>query len=356
MLLALLAVLTIAAIAVSVRTDHAARVATTTPVHRGNPYGAPSYAFGGYSLDEPTTEISAQWRVPAISNISPGGDASTWIAVEDDQRQFIQLGTTENRYENAVPLYGVFWSDVTVNFHPQQLVSVDPGDLITFTMVQVARGWRLSFDDVTDGTPETITVPYGRGSNFDTAQWIQEDPTIGGPAHHIPYPVIAPTTFTHLTLDNSSPRFQLDDGSVLSTADGVYMIPTLPAHDQFSFRDAAGPTRQYLQDVFAYDAALYPFRVDLFYNQSPSRAVLGKMESTLTTLKSDLKSQTWPKSMKPTVKRLTKEMTRFLEFYPGFSVAPQPLNGQELARLDQMNFDNDVVANAFRRELGLPPI
>jgi hypothetical protein len=45
-----------------------------------------------------------------------------------------------------------------------------------------------------------------------------------------------------------------------------------------------------------------------------------------------------------------------LNFYPGFSVAPQPLNGQELARLDEMNFHNELLANAFRRELGLPPI
>jgi hypothetical protein len=191
--LAVLAVLSLAAITLSVKTDKAAHILTRQP-SRANPYGAASYGFGGYTVNRLTTEIGAQWRVPAINPRSGNGNATTWIAVEDFQRQFIQLGTNENK-NDGTSQYSIFWSDVAVNFHPQQLLEVAPGDLIRFKMVQVPRGWRLSFDDVTDSTPETITVPYGRGSSYFTAQWIQEDPTFNGLTTHLPYPTVASRTW-----------------------------------------------------------------------------------------------------------------------------------------------------------------
>lgn len=358
LILALVGSLTFAAIVVSVKSDVAARVvpgATRLPGGQPNPYGAPSYGFGGYSVERVTTEVGAQWRVPRINAQSSDGNASTWIAVQNDERQFIQLGTFENK-TNGVSEYSVFWSDVSVGFHPQTLLEVKPGDLITFTMVQTSRGWRLHFDDVTQKTPETITIPYARGSGFLTAQWIQEDPTVGGLSNHLPYPTITPTRFSHLTLDHQAPRLTENGAQVLSTADGVYLIPTRPAHDQFTFRQATGPALQYLRDVFAYNAALYPFQVDMFDNRSPSRGVLRHIQTALATLVSKLSTQTWPPRLTSAVNGDLKLTTDFATIFQHFSVAPAPISATERATLAAADDRDFGYADVLRRQLGLPPV
>jgi Peptidase A4 family len=355
MTLAMVVVLSVGAIALSIDTDGTTLSLTIHLNHRGNPYGAASYGFGGYTLEQPATEIGAEWRVPIIGPHSIGGDASTWIAVQNDERQFIQFGTTENSYQNATPLYGIFWSDVAVNFHPQQLLYVAPGDLIKFTMVQVARGWRLRFDDLTTGTPETITVPYGQGSTFDSAQWIQEDPTINGLSTHIPYPTISLTTFSHLTLNATTPDLQAFDGQVLSTADGVYIIPTLPRHDQFTFRNATGPARQYLNDIFAYVAALNPFEVDQFYDRPVSALDLRHIRATLTALELKLTTQTWPPKLVNAVKGDAKYVADLENEFDTFPAAPIRISPKQLAG-DHATDERDAhFAFTLRHDLGLPP-
>ncbi len=279
--LAVVGIVTLGAIALSLHTDKAAPLTTSTHApSKTNPYGGAAYGFGGYTLYRFTSEIGAEWRVPAINSHSPDGDASTWIGVEDANRQFIQLGTTEDKV-NGVTTYGVFWSDVTVNFNPQQLLNVAPGDLIRFTMRQTTGGWRLSFDDVSDATPETITVPYARGASFNLGQWIQEDPTEGGLSQHLPYPSMQAPTFSHLTLDASVPKVHASVTRKCSPRpSGVHLVPTRRHTISSPSSNATGAARQYLNDVFAYDVALYPLQVDVFLKESPNAATLARLETT----------------------------------------------------------------------------
>jgi hypothetical protein len=353
LLLAGLGVLSLAAITVSVRTDKAARIATSS-THRGNPFGAPEYGFGGYSVSELTTQIGAQWRVPAIEQESGDGNASTWIAVQNSSRQFIQIGTTENKVD-GVAMYAIFWSDVAVSFHPQQLLDVAPGDLIRFKMVQAPRGWRLSFDDLTQNTPETITVPYAPGSSFFSAQWLQEDPTIGGLANHLPYPSIGRPTFSHLMVNGSAPTLHEVDGQALSTADGVFLVPTLPRDDQFTFTNAKGPARQYLSDVFAYNASLYPYQVDSYYNEPPSKRVLFHIRATLATLQTNLRTQTWPTHLQKAVNGDSKLVADYVKEFNAIPPAPARLSdtlADQYRAVDDRDFH---YAQDLRRDLGLPP-
>ncbi len=355
LLLALVGVLTLASIIVSVNTDKAARVSTTIH-HRsnpGNPFGSPEYGFGGYSVSKLTTEIGAQWRVPALDPRSSNGSASTWIAVQNDDRQFIQLGTTENM-ANGLALYGIFWSDVTVGFHPQQLLYVRAGDTIKFKMVQTSRGWRLSFDDVSDNSPETITVPYARGASFFSAEWLQEDPTVGGSAAHLPYPTIAPTTISHMTVNGAAPKLRKRDGQVLSTADAVYLIPTHTTMDQFTFTNAAGPTRQYLSDVFAYSVALYPFQADEFYNRAPSESVVHHLVTSLATLQSKLESQKWPTNMAGAAARDGKSLATIENLFSNFPESPARMNADDLLQLQAALERQSHFSETLSDDLGLP--
>jgi peptidase A4-like protein len=356
LMLALVGVLSVAAIIVSVNTDVAARVAASRHPSgpSGNPFGGPEYAFGGYSISVHTTEIGAEWRVPTIRPHSADGDASTWIAVQNFERDFIQIGTTENKV-NGVALYGIFWSDVTVGFHPQQLLYVSPGDLIRFTMVQTPRGWRLSFDDLTNNTPETINVPYAPGAYFDSAQWLQEDPTIGGPAHHEPYPSMSLTTFTHLTVNDVVPRLRADDGQALSTADGVYVIPTVPKGDEFSFTNATGATRQLLSDLYAYNVALYPLQADIFDNRAPSGRVLRKIVSSLATMQTKFESPKWPAPLAGVIGPDGKKITDVENAYANFPESPGPISPMSLNRLFVAQDRFNRVIDGLERTLGLQP-
>jgi hypothetical protein len=355
--LAMVGALTLAAIILSVNTDIARVVIAPHPPppnHSSIPFGAPEYGFGGYSSDRRTTEIGAQWRVPRISSRSPQGNATTWIAVQNDVRQFIQLGTFEND-NSGIPQYQIFWSDVTVNFHPQQLLEVSAGDLITFKMVQTTNGWRLSFDDLTEKAHESTTIPYAPGAVFMSAQWIQEDPTIGGLSTHLPYPAIEAPTFSHLTLNERPPLLRHDDGQVLSTADGVFLVPTPYSHDQFTFSNATGPARQYLQDVFAFNAALYPLQIDLFLNHSPSRAVLRHLEATLTALETKLMTQTWPTNLQTAVQGDADAVSAYAKLFRHFTVAPKSMSAKEFQQFEAIPIHYDPLINKLRFKLGLPP-
>ncbi len=347
--------LTLGALALSVHTDHAATVATSTHhPSKGNPFGAASYGFSGYTLYRFTTEIGAEWRVPAIDTDSSDGNASTWIGVEDEDRQFIQLGTTENKVD-GVAMYAIFWSDVTVDFHPQQLLDVAPGDLISFTMHQTDGGWRLSFDDLSDATPETITVPYARGALFNLGQWIQEDPTFDGLAHHLPYPSMQAPTFSHMTLDSTVPTIHGSNGQVLSTASGVHLVPTPVTDNHFTFHNATGAARQYLNDVFPYDRALYPLQVDLFFKEVPSDAVVHRLGTTLSTLQQKLMTQTWPTDLRATIKDDATQMSGYLKLYNEFATSPQRTSTKYWARDKTLNVPFSRLADRIHHLLGLPP-
>jgi hypothetical protein len=352
--LAVVGIVTLGAIALSLHTDKAAPLTTSTHApSKTNPYGGAAYGFGGYTLYRFTSEIGAEWRVPAINSHSPDGDASTWIGVEDANRQFIQLGTTEDKV-NGVTTYGVFWSDVTVNFNPQQLLNVAPGDLIRFTMRQTTGGWRLSFDDVSDATPETITVPYASGASFNLGQWIQEDPTEGGLSQHLPYPSMQAPTFSHLTLDASVPKVHEADAQVLSTKSGVHLVPTLATHNQFTFQNATGAARQYLNDVFAYDVALYPLQVDVFLKESPNAATLARLETTIAKLREQWQTQTWPAGLRGAIQDDVNQMSEYLTLYKEFPSSPKK-HPMFLARFNSLNAQNSLLSRRVHHLLGLPP-
>lgn len=319
-----------------------------------NPVGGPEFGFGGYRLQSPTTEIGAQWSVPAITGHSIDGGASTWIAVQNAQRQFIQIGTVENSFGDQA-LYNIFWSDVAVGFHPQKALTVNSGDDIKFTMVQTSQGWRLSYDDVTQHLHRTFLVAYGAGSSFDSAQWLQEDPTIGSPANHVAYPTMQAPTFTHLTQNDKAPLLGEANGQVLMTADGVYLVPTSVDEDQFTFENATGAARQYLHDIYPYDVALYPFQVSQFLQQSPSTAVLQNINSTLAALAVALRTQTWPANALGAVKNDEKFVADYQKQFASFSAAPSPLTQREVARFKAVGERDGGYPAALRHVLGLPP-
>src|SRR5579863_9468243 len=210
-------------------------------------------------------------------------------------------------------------------------------------MQQTVGGWRLSFDDLTDASTESIVVPYARGAHFNLGQWIQEDPTVGGLTQHLPYPSMQTPTFRDMTLDAAKPSLHEDDAQVLSTVSGVHLVPTAVTKNQFSFRDAQGPARQYLNDVFAYDVALYPLQVDVFYRATPSTATITRIESTITTLRQRWMTQAWPANLRGAISDDVKEMSQYLRLYKEFPKSPHK-SPTFLTRFNTLNAKNALLS------------
>ncbi len=267
--LGLLTTLAVAAAVLSVASNHSpTQNSSKRPTLKF--VGAPSYGFGGYFARSQVSEVGAQWRVPAIAKNSATGAASTWIGAQVGLKHFIQLGTTENKLFGE-PLYNVFWSDVTVGFHPQNLVDVAAGDLMTFKMVQVTNGWRLSYDDVTTHSSNSVVIHYAKNVTFENPQWFQEDPVAPDFHDHEPYPSIGVTTFSDLTVNNRAPKLAADERQVLSTSSDVFLIPTLVRNDSFTYSHPSGYARQYLVDVLDANATMDPFQQALYSGLGPAR-------------------------------------------------------------------------------------
>ena len=229
----------------------------------------PATGFGGYNWFGDVTQISAQWKVPAILASSAAGHASTWIGAQNDEGQppFIQLGTTEDKFSPSAIFYEAFWSDVTAGYHPQTIVAVQPGDLVSAAMVQRSNGWALTFTDLTTGKTRHLTIHYGAGQRFDQAEWLQEDPTADSTtiAKDLPYPALSSVAFSHVLVNRTTPTLHLEDGATLLATSGIFLVPSMAHDGAFSLTPPAGASLAYLQAASALDQAIAVFQVDTLH-------------------------------------------------------------------------------------------
>jgi hypothetical protein len=346
-LLALLAVLSLYAAIVSLHTNGSGG-------HRPKAFGAPSFGFAGYNDLSNVTQISARWRVPFLASTRQIGAASTWIAAESGRGAFIQLGTTENVVDLTKTLR-VFWSDPVVHFEPQTLATVKAGDLISYSMTKSSAGWTLRFRDRTSSQSGHVTIHYGATTSFNDGEWIQEDPTTGDFDVHLPYPKMSLVTFSHLRLNEQVPQLNFKYATVLSSSNGVYLIPTSVRHNRFTFHHAKGATLQYLQDALPLATALYPFDNDAQDNVTPSRFIVQDLESNIRVFASDLKTQRWPKATRPDIAGFVTYLNgldNLVHTWPVASAVPAPQYYAELLSLGKSvnHFSVDLAA-----QLGIPP-
>src|SRR5580700_6971360 len=203
---------------------------------------APITGFGGYNWYGKVSNISAQWRVPAISSSSKAGYASTWIGVQNEvNNQFVQIGVTENYYGDGPVQYQAFWSDLAEGFSPQNFGDVSPGDLVSVSMVRSNRGWALDFVDKSRHLKGKRFVKLSQSVPFTQGEWIQEDPSPStNTAQDLPYPHISNVAFQGLRVNGVAPKLNTSDGQVLIASDGTIRVPSAFRHDSFSLTAPTG--------------------------------------------------------------------------------------------------------------------
>jgi len=269
----------------------------------------PEEGFGGYRY-WPTVvrSVSAIWRVPAISAKSPDGNASTWIGAQNEKGgyPFIHVGTTENDILGS-RFYFAFWSDTAVDFHPQPMHPVAPGDWVEVSMTRREAAWHLVLDYLTSGRVTTTNVTYGGVAPFTQAEWLQEDPTPSNITEvDLSYPKMTDVRFTEVRLNGGAPHLALANGQTLMATGGVFRVPTPFAADAFGLVPPTGYGRQYLADVYPMDMAIDAYDVQLFGWGSLDR---GQREANTRTLITAYKCSSvfWAASpgLRPRARRLS---------------------------------------------------
>ena len=304
------------------------RASTTSPLPGPVVAYGPPTGFGGYTWSGTVHQVSAQWRVPAVTQTNAVGFSATWIGAEAGlgHDPFIQLGAEEVQTTDATglatfrkPYYLIFWSDETVGFQAQPIVQLSrPGDLIAFDMTQNSRGWKLDVHNLTVGWSRSRQVNYRANQPFTTAEWLQEDPATGvRTTSDAPYASTTTVAFSNLRVNHRPPRLNWDDAHVLSTTSGVYLVPTHESGDAFSLLPASGFAHQYLADDLTYEDGAQPLTLAILESgQGSSSARTGparQFVDAVAQLKGLLTSQSWPRSDKHRVGLVTQDLTHLLD-------------------------------------------
>jgi hypothetical protein len=212
--------------------------------------------FAGYFLDQPFTSLSASWSIPTVLDASYNSGASTWIGAEDNQGHFIQVGVLENTllgetYDQA------FWTDSSLNYHPEEIFNAAAGDRIVASMTQTAAGWKYAIRDLTIGEKAVGQTDYAPSSTFTEAQWLQEDPIYPDRTPpEFPYPKTTNVVFSHLSINGGAPELVYSDAGVMSTPNSIVLLPTKVRNDGFVVQPAGPLQSRYVQDVRSFEVAV----------------------------------------------------------------------------------------------------
>jgi Peptidase A4 family len=322
----------------------------------------PSTGFGGYRWwGADVTQISAQWRVPTITESSAAGSASTWIGAQNSNggAPFIQLGTVENLFAAMGPNYEAFWSDTAVGFHPKPLIPVEPGDLVSAQMVDGAKGWTLTIRDLTRSMAQTITIPYGIGGHFTQGEWLQEDPTMGDVvARDLPYPSITDTQFSSLLLNNAPPKLTLKNAQVLMADGGAIRVPSYVTADGFAFSAPQGAAREYLEGARTLDTSIATFQVGLLKwkkeHAQQKEAIAAGVAKAYGVFASNLSTDAFPAAARPSTHLL---VTRNRQIQKDFQVWRSSGYSLGTAAFENLYREMQIrpIATDVRTALGLPP-
>jgi Peptidase A4 family len=322
----------------------------------------PSTGFGGYRWwGGDVSQISAQWRVPTISENSAAGSASTWIGAQNSNGgpPFIQLGTIENLDASMGPNFEAFWSDTAVGFHPKPLIPVEPGDLVSAQMVDGAKGWTLTIRDFTRSMSQKITIGYGVGKQFTQGEWLQEDPTMGDVVtRDLPYPTISDTQFSSLLLNHAPPKLTLKNAQVLMADGGAIRVPSSVIADGFTYAAPQGAAREYLEGARTLDMSIATFQVGLLRWQkerhTQKEAIATGVAKAYGVFATNLSADAFPMAARASTKLLATRNRQIQKDFQAWQASGYSLGTGAFENLYR-DMQLRPIATNVRSALGLPP-
>ncbi len=277
--------------------------------------------FAGYLWDGEVTSVHGVWVVPRIQPGSRDGHASTWIGAEapgDKTAPFIQIGTTEDRPlvgepDTGINRYTAFWSDEPHGFHPVEMFTVDPGDRISATMTLHDQHWTLSIKDLSGGQSKTFTTAQEGSYGFNLAEWLQEDVTNARTNGPFPYPELAPTQFSGLTVNGRTPQNNDVQSQWISSAGRYYGTSPLNngsfAVQRVTLSSIAG---RYLQISVPEDTMLQRLNQDMDPRTGAPEGLVAADVQALARVMNEtaesLRAEQWPANVRKLIHQLASEI------------------------------------------------
>jgi hypothetical protein len=105
-------------------------------------------------------------------------------------------------------------------------------------------------------------------------------------------------------VDNRAPTLTAIGRQILSTENGVFLIPTKVRDNSFTFTHATGYARQYLLDVYPLNAAMDPLQQSVYSGLGPAQNVEATALSAINRFESMLRAQSWPSNVAAQVRTL----------------------------------------------------
>jgi hypothetical protein len=147
------------------------------------------------------TTVSGEWTVPAVQAASPLESSASWLGIGGtDTSSLIQTGTTQETNEGATSYFA--WYELL----PSPAIAiggVSPGDIMSASISQTAPNeWVLTIKDLTSSQQFTGTGTYD--VTVDSAEWIEEDPTLASTGGLIQLADFGTANFTDVSVEGTN--------------------------------------------------------------------------------------------------------------------------------------------------------
>lgn len=205
-------------------------------------YGWSSSNWSGYALSGTAGEynsITGTWVVPTVQPSRGSTYSSSWIGIDGfNNSDLIQTGTEQDYYSGSAH-YDSWWEILPASETVITTMTVKPGDQMSASIKNDDNGdWTITINDLTENESFTTTQAYSGPA--ESAEWIQEAPTIGG--HVATLANYGETTFNPGTVNGGNPGFVVSDGGVMVQNRKQVSTPSVPDSDTDGFNVAYGST------------------------------------------------------------------------------------------------------------------
>jgi len=227
---------------------------TVTPTYgsdrgHGN-LGWTSRNWSGYAVtDTGITSVVGHWTVPTV--LTPAKKAqkrknaysSSWVGIDGyNNSHLIQAGTEQDwqrgvRRTPGSAFYQAWWEILPAAETPITSMTVRPGDAMTVSITKgVSNRWTIQVADTTRAQTFTIVETYTGPA--DSAEWIQEAPTLGRRVATLADDSNA--IFDLGRVDNASPGLTSSDAGAMFKGRNQISTPSAPNPNQDGFAVAYG--------------------------------------------------------------------------------------------------------------------
>jgi len=170
------------------------------------------------------TSVSGEWTVPSVQSSASLESSASWLGIGGtDTTTLIQTGTTQETSGGATSYFA--WYELL----PSPAISiggVSPGDVMSASIEQTAPGqWSLTIKDLTSSQQFTGSGTYDTA--VDSAEWIEEDPTLASTGGLISLADFGTASFNHLVVQGSNLATQtLTPFGIVDASNNVLAYPS----------------------------------------------------------------------------------------------------------------------------------